>query len=91
VSRPLAPFVHGTYAGWQKHRKRGETPCTACRDAAAQYMRDHRAANVGARRKDRWWNNTRNRALGRLAAEYPARFSEILTEIRAETVNEWSA
>lgn len=34
---------HGTYARWNVHRRRGEEPCAACKQAQAQYVRDWRA------------------------------------------------
>lgn len=76
--------LHGTYGGYQAHRKRGETPCARCREANAQYKRDIRTGDVGMRRKDRWWNNTRAAALALLAKEYPERFEEILAQVRAQ-------
>lgn len=36
------PFVHGTYAGALKHRRRGERPCQECLDGQSAYMRDYR-------------------------------------------------
>ena len=39
----LAPTAeHGTYAGYNAHRRRGETPCDACRAAQTDYCRDYR-------------------------------------------------
>ena len=32
-STPRTPFVHGVEAGWYKHRRLGEEPCTPCRVA----------------------------------------------------------
>ena len=88
MSAPLKPpIVHGTYAGWNQHQKRGEQPCSACKDASTQYMRDYRA-RPGQRHKDRWWNSTRKRALEMLAREYPARFLEILDKVRADASGE---
>lgn len=79
-----APFVHGTYAGWNQHNRRGERPCQRCMDAQAEYMRTRRAGDPIARRQDKWWNHTRRTALDRLAREYPERFAEILAEVRRE-------
>lgn len=35
VTRPLSIIVHGTVAGYNKHRRRSEEPCAACRLANA--------------------------------------------------------
>lgn len=37
------PFPHGTEAGAQRHRRRNETPCLACREAAAYRSRLRKA------------------------------------------------
>lgn len=34
----------GTHAAYQRHRKRGESPCTACKDAEAAYVRERAKA-----------------------------------------------
>jgi hypothetical protein len=35
VSQP-----HGTTAGWQRHKKRGEEPCGPCLEANRKYKRE---------------------------------------------------
>lgn len=51
----------------------------------AAYMREYRAGHPQARVYDRWMGRTYIRALRRLAAEYPARFAELVeAERRAE-------
>jgi hypothetical protein len=76
---------HGTYAGWNAHRKTGVPMCDPCRAAKATYQRNYRATTPGARAADNYWTRTRKLALEQLAREYPGRFVEILHEIR-ETV-----
>ena len=48
----MTDIEHGTYAGAQVHRRRGEKPCNPCLDAAADYQRDYRdlTASRNARR-----------------------------------------
>lgn len=77
----------GTPAGAQRHRKRGEPTCQACRDATAAYMRDLRSQR-GAD-CDKWWNNTYATAQRRLVAEYPERFAELLAEVRESGPSPW--
>jgi hypothetical protein len=60
------PARCGTLAGYDRHRRAGEATCAACKDAKAIYNYDRTTA--------------RNRALKRLAAEYPERFRELLAE-----------
>lgn len=36
-------ITHGTNAGYQAHRKRGEKACDACRKGLAQYRRQYRS------------------------------------------------
>lgn len=35
---------HGTYSGWNRHRRVPEPPCGPCRQAATEYQRKRRAA-----------------------------------------------
>lgn len=56
----------GSNKGYFAHRRRGEEPCTACRQAHYDYQAESNAA--------------RSRALTRLAKEYPDRFREIFAE-----------
>jgi len=37
-------FVHGTTAGYQTHRRRGQVPCDECREAQSAYNRKKRVA-----------------------------------------------
>jgi hypothetical protein len=83
MSRPATSVVHGAYSGYQKHVRRGEAPCTPCRNANAAYHAQRRLSDPVARPNDRWWNNTRSAALEQLAAEHMARFTEILNQIRS--------
>lgn len=46
-ARALSEIVHGTYAGYSKHRRRGETPCDECRQARDQYQREHLLRTTG--------------------------------------------
>lgn len=74
---------HGTYGGYQKCVGRPEGSCEPCRKAAREYIRQYRK-DPSVREKDRFANKTRTRALERLAKEYPARFLEILDEVRGD-------
>lgn len=49
MSRQVKP--HGTRAAYQRHLRAGEPPCQACREACAEYTRDYRAGNIGARER----------------------------------------
>ncbi len=35
-------MTHGTYGGYQQHKKYGTEPCAACRTANSAYQRDWR-------------------------------------------------
>jgi hypothetical protein len=77
----------GTYGMAQWHRKHGQPLDQACRDAYRDYMRDYRARKGPG--NDRWWNQTYDAALRRLAAEYPERFGELLAEVRESEPTPW--
>jgi hypothetical protein len=38
------PAACGTYGGYQRHVRHGETPCMRCKVARAQYAQDRRLA-----------------------------------------------
>jgi len=40
--------VHGTTAGYQYHRRNGQTPCGACKEAQSTYNRENRRRNKKA-------------------------------------------
>lgn len=42
VRRPRQPIQHGTSAGYQAHRRRGEKPCQACTDGHRHKIRAYR-------------------------------------------------
>jgi hypothetical protein len=46
--RPGKEIVHGTRAGWSRHRHRGETPCEACQAARSAHDRARRSTTKGA-------------------------------------------
>lgn len=39
MTRKLTPIKHGTYAGYSAHRRRGEEPCAACKEAKCLHQR----------------------------------------------------
>ena len=86
---PGVPGNCGTPAGAQRHRRRGEPICQACRDATAEAMRNFR--NRRGAGYDKWWNSTYAAAQRLLAAEYPARFAELLAEVRRERPTPWDS
>jgi hypothetical protein len=71
----------GTYGGYQAHYSRGEKACEACLAANRAYHRELRQ-RPHVREVDRWANRTRNRALQRLAMEYPERMAELVADER---------
>ena len=73
----------GTYSGYQKHRRRGEQPCTDCRAASREYMRDYRRTNGETYRRELDRNNARHRAQVRLAEMFPQEFARLLLEEQA--------
>ena len=77
----------GTQAGYQAHRKRGEAACEDCREANRRYGQVWNEQNPGRRAGYKAAHEARNavrdRALERLAREYPERFMEIFYEEEA--------
>jgi hypothetical protein len=79
-TRQAAPC--GTYGAYQAHRKRGQEPCDACRAANAAYERQYRKNSPELYARELAAQYAKERALRRLASEYPERFTELLNEER---------
>jgi hypothetical protein len=75
----------GTHPGYQAHRKRGEDACEACKAANREYMNDWMARNPEKRAAYKQKAVIRDRALERLAREYPERFMELYFEEEARS------
>lgn len=65
-------YRHGTYAGYQQHRKRGEDACTPCLNALADYTRARRARLGTA--DDKLRNTAYRTASARLREAHRAEF-----------------
>lgn len=74
---------HGTYAGAQRHKRRGEECCDLCRKAYAAYMRRYRKDNPANYASERKVQNARGRALARLARAHADEFARLYDEERA--------
>lgn len=70
----------GSVGAYQRHKRRGENPCDACRAANAGYHRERRAAGNGV--VTRWSKRTRAAALESLARRYRAEYLKELTAAR---------
>jgi hypothetical protein len=42
TTQEFKPGACGTYAGFTRHKRAGDAPCSKCREAYALYMRDYR-------------------------------------------------
>lgn len=77
---------HGTYSGYQRHIKAGETPCRPCKTANRDYNRAYRT-NPAVRERQRAGERARHRALWRLADAHRAEYDRLYSdELRAEGI-----
>lgn len=83
MSRPLAPC--GTYGAYQRHLRRGETPCEECKGACAEYFREYRK-NPQNLARNRAYNAARAHALEALARNHYQEFLELLAVERARVI-----
>lgn len=75
----------GTYAGYQRHKRRGDLPCDGCRDANRRYMAEYRE-RPEVRLRIRQLSAARDRALEALRRRHPGEFERLFDrERRAET------
>lgn len=77
--QPRDGIRHGTTPGYERHQRRDELPCDACRLAKKRFDARWRAGDAVAQR-NRLHARARNRALGRLAKLYPREFQKIYLE-----------
>jgi len=70
----------GTYGGYQRHKKQGDTPCGPCRIANRDYQRSRRDSDPEIRARGRRDTRTRSRALYRLLAAHPDEFHRFWLE-----------
>lgn len=64
----------GTYAGYQRHVRRQETPCASCRQANRDYHNQYRQGKPPAYVN---YVLARDRALIALARRYPDEYDEL--------------
>jgi hypothetical protein len=73
------PIEHGTYRGYQQHRRRGEETCPPCRAANTAYHQEWRTGQPEeAKRNAAVRKAARLRALESLARKYPDEYVELL-------------
>lgn len=61
----------GTYAGFQRHKRMGETACPECKAATADYIRHYRETHPNAVMRNREVNRARFRAMTELSHRHP--------------------
>ena len=78
---------HGTYAGWNWHRRTGNLPvCLDCREAARQYKARRRANVPESYRTEKDQNSARSRALFRLKRAHEDEFQALYEEEIAKSI-----
>lgn len=78
MARELKP--HGTPAAYQRHLKRGEKPCDACRQANTDRARSRYRTDPGNRAYRNAVHRARSKALTRLAERFPVEYLELVAE-----------
>lgn len=84
TGRPAAAC--GTYAGYQRHRARGEPTCVECKAANASYVRARRATPQG-RQSARDAVSAQGRALRALASRHPSEYRQLYVRALADIVD----
>lgn len=81
----------GTTAAYQRHRKRKEEPCAACRTAVAEYNRAYRAANPRVAEQQREHRKITDEAVKRLITKHFPEFRAIRNVVRRQfRTGEWT-
>lgn len=76
----------GTYAAYQRHKRKREPSDDACREANRRYSAERRASSPAARGYDRQYNHARTRALEELGRKHPAELHRLLDRYRERVV-----
>ena len=71
---------HGTYAGYQKHKRRGGAVCDDCRQANNAYHRELSALNTPGRKRAKIRQQARTEAALIVAARYASEFDDEIAE-----------
>jgi hypothetical protein len=74
--------VHGTNAGYDRHRAAGDKPCDACREAHNAYIRQWRATRQSpeAGKARNRYEAARSRALTRLSRAHREEYEALLRD-----------
>lgn len=78
----------GTYAAYQRHRRRSEQPCAPCRVAATTYHRELRRDSAETRASINRQSRVQSRALHRLRQSHPDEYRKLYVE---EMHREWKS
>jgi chromosome condensin MukBEF ATPase and DNA-binding subunit MukB len=84
VTTTTVATAHGTYGGYQRHKKKNEPPCDECKAALADYQRAWRARKGAPQWRERVLTRARSRALTVLSRRHSDELREITHEIAAE-------
>lgn len=76
----MTPHVHGTYAGYQTHKRHNNEPCDDCRAANAAYVRRYRRSKPEAAEYVRKQHEAYRAAQARLRALHYPEFNLIYDE-----------
>lgn len=69
---------HGTKAGHEAHKRAGEQSCDMCRHAESIYIREWRNRNRDRQQSIEARQHARERAMRKLARQYPRKFKKLL-------------
>jgi len=78
---PFSAVRHGTLAGYDVHRTRGQVVCPDCRAYRARY-------DVAYRERRRRWELVRRRAVAALVSRHAAEFERLLRDERERLARE---
>lgn len=71
---------HGTYAGYQKHRRQGIEICDECREANAEYHRELTARQTPGRKRAKIQQQARHEAAIIVATRHVREFEKAIQE-----------
>lgn len=76
----MSAIKHGTYGGYQRCKRRPDKACADCRRANREYIAGWRQKNPALHGVNATVQMARDRALRRLAVEFPVEFKALYDE-----------
>ena len=81
----MSDIQHGTYAGYQRCKRRPEKACQSCKDANAEYKQAWRQKNLEGRKYELEYASIQAKAFRILRDRHRSEFDEIINGLKNDS------